>query len=130
MTVTSRPTGAHNTSRRSLNCSAISFIRRSVAEKGKKIAETQRSASHRFNNSASTLVGPDVYGVPVSKIATIPGYSFSAAMRKLTGDQNATSLNEWLKSPSTLALGTYMTFPGLPSQAERDDVITYLKCLK
>ncbi len=76
------------------------------------------------------LVGPDLYGVFGSEIASVPGYSFSSALKKHTGDWTAAKLNDWLKSPSTFAPGTYMTFPGLSSQSERDDVIAYLKSLK
>jgi mono/diheme cytochrome c family protein len=101
-----------------------------AVEKGKKIADTQCSACHHFNKGGGTLVGPDLYGVYGTKIASVPGYSFSAALKKHTGDWTATNLNEWLKSPSTFAPGTYMTFPGLPSQTDRDDVIAYLKSLK
>ncbi|HEX9881133.1 MAG TPA: c-type cytochrome, partial [Hyphomicrobium sp.] len=101
-----------------------------AAEKGKKIAATQCSACHHFTKGGATLVGPDLYGVYGTRIASIPGYSFSGALKKHTGDWNATNLNEWLKSPATFAPGTYMTFPGLASQTDRDDVIAYLKSLK
>jgi len=100
------------------------------AARGKKIASTQCSACHHFNKGGGTLVGPDLYGVYDTKIASVPGYSFSAALKKHTGDWTSAKLNEWLKSPSTFAPGTYMTFPGLPSQEDRDDVIAYLKSLK
>ncbi len=101
-----------------------------AAEKGKQIAETQCSACHHFSKGGGTLVGPDLYGVFDTKIASVPGYDFSAALKKHAGDWDAAKLNEWLKSPSTFAPGTYMTFPGLPSQTDRDDVIAYLKSLK
>jgi cytochrome c2 len=101
-----------------------------AAEKGKQIAATQCSACHHFNKGGGTLVGPDLYGVFGSKIASVPGYDFSAALKKHTGNWDAANLDAWLKSPSTFAPGTYMTFPGLPSQQDRDDVIAYLKSLK
>ncbi len=100
------------------------------AAKGKQIADTQCTACHHFDKGGGTLVGPDLYGVYGAKIASVPGYSFSPALKKHTGDWDAAKLNEWLKSPSTFAPGTYMTFPGLPSQTDRDDVIAYLKSLK
>lgn len=100
------------------------------AARGKQIAQTQCSACHHFNKGGGTLVGPDLYGVFGAKIAGVPGYSFSSALKKHTGDWTAQELNEWLKSPSTFAPGTYMTFPGLSSQQQREDVIAYLKSLK
>lgn len=100
------------------------------AARGKQIAATQCGACHNFAKGAGTRVGPDLFGVFDSKIASVPGYSFSPALKKHTGDWTAAKLNEWLKSPSTFAPGTYMTFPGLPSQTQRDDVIAYLKSLQ
>jgi cytochrome c2 len=100
------------------------------AARGKQIAGTQCSACHHFDKGGGTLVGPDLYGVYGTKIASVPGYSFSPALKKHTGNWDAVNLNDWLKSPSTFAPGTYMTFPGLPSQKDRNDVIAYLKSLK
>jgi len=47
---------------------------------------------------------------------------------KLTWD--AATLDKWLTKPSDLVKGTKMTFPGLPNQADRDNVIAYLATLK
>jgi cytochrome c2 len=100
-----------------------------AAERGKEIAQTQCGACHTFNKDGDTRVGPNLYGIYGTKIASKPGFSFSAALKKHTGIWDKADLNKWLKSPSTFAPGTYMTFPGLPSQEQRDDVIAYLKSL-
>ncbi len=97
--------------------------------RGKQIAQTQCSTCHHFDKGGGTLVGPDLYGVYGTKIASVPGYSFSPALKKRAGDWDAANLNDWLKDPNAFAPGTYMTFPGLPSQTSRDDVIAYLKSL-
>jgi cytochrome c len=99
-------------------------------EHGQEIAHKQCGACHHFKKGAGTLVGPDLYGVYGTKIASIPGYSFSAALKKHSGNWNEKTLTAWLKSPRSFAPGTYMTFPGLPSQQDRKDVIAYLKSLK
>jgi cytochrome c2 len=98
--------------------------------KGKQIADAQCTACHHFSKGGGTLVGPDLYGVFGTKIASVPGYSFSSALKKHTGDWTAAKLEDWLKSPSTFAPGTYMTFPGLPNAKDREDVIAYLESLK
>lgn len=100
-----------------------------AAERGKEIAQTQCGACHTFNKGGGTRVGPNLYGVYGTKIASKPGFSFSAALKKRTGVWDKANLNKWLTSPSAFAPGTYMTFPGLPSQQQRDDVIAYLKSL-
>jgi len=99
------------------------------AERGKEIAQTQCGVCHTFNKGGGTRVGPNLYGVYGTKIASKPGFSFSAALKKHTGVWDKANLDKWLKSPSTFAPGTYMTFPGLHSQKQRDDVIAYLKSL-
>lgn len=100
-----------------------------AAERGKEIAQTQCGACHTFNKGGGTRVGPNLYGVYGTKIAGKPGFSFSAALKKHTGVWDKADLDDWLKNPNAFAPGTYMTFPGLPSQQQRDDVIAYLKSL-
>ncbi len=102
---------------------------KTAAERGKEIAHTQCGACHTFNKGGGTRVGPNLYGVFGTKIASKPGFSFSAALKKHTGIWDKANLEKWLTSPRTFAPGTYMTFPGLPSQQQRDDVIAYLKSL-
>ncbi len=64
-------------------------------------------------------------------IASVPGYTFSAALQKLKGEKwDPEKLNAWLFKPQEFAQGTKMTFAGLPKAQDRADVIAYLESLK
>jgi len=75
-------------------------------------------------------VGPSLFGVVGRPSASIAGYKYSDPMTnaKLTWD--AATLDKWLTKPADLVKGTKMVFPGLPNQADRENVIAYLATLK
>ena len=75
-------------------------------------------------------VGPSLFGVVGRPSASVAGYKYSDPMTnaKLTWD--AATLDKWLTKPADLVKGTKMVFPGLPNQADRDNVIAYLATLK
>jgi cytochrome c len=75
-------------------------------------------------------VGPSLFGVVGRPSGSIAGYKYSEPMTnaKLTWD--TATLDKWLTKPSELVKGTKMVFPGLPNQADRDNVIAYLTTLK
>jgi cytochrome c len=54
------------------------------------------------------------------------GFAFSDALKKHGGTWDWANLYAWLKSPSSFAQGTKMTFAGLPNPQDRADVIAYL----
>jgi cytochrome c2 len=72
-------------------------------------------------------VGPTLHGLIGSKAATVPDYRFSPAMQRsgITWDDD--NLRKYLADPQALVPGTKMTFVGLPSRQDADDVIAYLK---
>ena len=82
------------------------------------------------DKAGENKVGPSLFGVVGRPSASVAGYKYSDPMTnaKLTWD--AATLDKWLTKPSDLVKGTKMTFPGLPNQADRDNVIAYLATLK
>ena len=84
-------------------------------------------ACHTIAPGAANGIGPNLHGVVGEGIGTgAGGFAFSDALKKHTGVWEWGSLYEWLKSPSTFAPGTKMTFAGLPNPQDRADVIAYL----
>jgi cytochrome c len=75
-------------------------------------------------------VGPSLFGVVGRASASEAGYKYSDAVTNLKVTWDAANLDKWLTSPKAMAPGTKMTFPGLPAQADRDNVIAYLATLK
>ena len=82
---------------------------------------------HQLGEGAKNLVGPVLNGVVGRKAGTIEGYSYSDANKNsgLTWDE--ATLKVYLKNPREKVPGTKMTFPGLTSETDIDNVIAYLK---
>ncbi len=98
-------------------------------EHGAQVAK-QCGACHNFQEGQGPKVGPDLYGVVGRKIASKPGFNYSAAL-KAKGSESWTfdELNKWLKDPRADVPGTAMTFAGLSNEKQRADVIAYLNSL-
>jgi cytochrome c len=95
---------------------------------GAQVAK-QCEACHNFQEGAGAKIGPDLYGVVGRKIASVPGFNYSAALKGKTGTWDFDTLNTWLTKPSAFAPGTAMTFAGLSNEKQRADVIDYLDSL-
>ena len=95
-------------------------------------AMTQRAcaACHTFNRGGPVRVGPNLFGVAERPIAGVPGYNYSASLKSHQGQWDGGNFDAFLKSPRGYAPGTYMTFPGISSDQDRQDVIAYLESLK
>ncbi|WFU00589.1 cytochrome c family protein [Rhizobium sp. CB3171] len=75
-------------------------------------------------------VGPSLMGVVGRPVATIPDYNYSPAMKAFGADGKVWDealLRKYLPSPQFLVKGTKMTFPGLKSDKDLDNLIAYLK---
>lgn len=97
-------------------------------EHGAQIAK-QCQACHNFQEGQGAKVGPDLYGVVGRPVASVPGFNYTAAIKKLGGNWTFDALNKWLTKPSADAPGTAMTFAGLSNEKQRADVIAYLNSL-
>jgi cytochrome c len=82
---------------------------------------------HQIGEGAKNSVGPVLTGVVGRPAGTYPGYNYSAANKNsgLTWDE--ATLKVYLKDPRAKVPGTKMTFPGLPSDDDINNVIAYLK---
>ncbi|MGH7209903.1 MAG: c-type cytochrome, partial [Acetobacteraceae bacterium] len=110
--------------------SIAELLQTASAARGK--ADTERvgcTACHSFAEGGPTIVGPDLYNMVGQQVATVPGFDFSAALKKHHGPWTYAELNQWIKDPAAYAPGTKMTFAGVPSAKERADIIMYLRSL-
>ena len=82
---------------------------------------------HQIGEGAKNMVGPVLNGVVGRKAGTIEGYSYSDANKNsgLTWDE--ATLKVYLKNPREKVPGTKMSFAGLTSDKDIDNVIAYLK---
>ncbi|WP_158815224.1 cytochrome c family protein [Methylocapsa sp. S129] len=84
-------------------------------------------ACHQIGDNAKNMVGPALTGVVGRPAGVYPDYNYSDANKNsgLTWDE--ATLKVYLKDPKAKVPGTKMTFPGLSSDADIDNVIAYLK---
>ncbi len=106
------------------------YMDKADAAHGKDIAKVCLQC-HTFAKGEPNKIGPNLFGVMDENIASVPGYTFSAALLKLKDKKwDPDELNQWLFKPQEFAKGTKMTFAGLPKEQDRADVIKYLMTLK
>lgn len=84
------------------------------------------AACHSIGPGATTKVGPELNGVVGRTAGTLPGYNFSAAMKNSGLTWDPTTLFTYLHGPQKLVPGTKMTFPGLASDDDVNNLISYL----
>jgi cytochrome c len=86
------------------------------------------SSCHTITQGGPNGIGPNLYGtVGVPMGEGKGGYAFSTALSGHGGNWTYENLFSWLKSPSSFAPGTKMTFAGLSDPKDRANVIAYLK---
>lgn len=74
-------------------------------------------------------VGPSLAGIYGSTSGTVPGYTFSPAMKNAKLVWNDQNLDKFLQNPAALVHGTKM-FVGVPDAAARQHIVAYLQGLK
>ncbi len=81
---------------------------------------------HNLGKGQGSKIGPDLYGVVGRKVASEPGFNYSAALKAKGATWTFDALNVWLTNPRADVPGTLMTFAGINSEKQRADVIAYL----
>ena len=98
------------------------------AEHGAQIAK-QCQICHNLQEGQGPKVGPDLYGVVGRNVASLSGFSYSAALKAKGGTWTFDALNKWVQDPRADVPGTAMTFAGLKNEKQRADLIAYLDTL-
>lgn len=93
---------------------------------GKALFAQCRSC-HTATEGGSDMVGPNLYGIFGKVAGTKPDFNYSPALKSAGFTWDAAHLDAWLKDPRGYLPGAKMTFPGLPQEKDRIDVIAYLK---
>lgn len=78
-------------------------------------------------------VGPTLHGVVGGRIAGVPHYEYSEAMRsyaEATGVWSAERLDAYLADPRGIVPGTSMAFAGVPKAGDREALICYLDAIR
>lgn len=80
---------------------------------------------HSFT-AGENRIGPSLAGVVGRKSGTIPNYNYSPAMKNIGLTWTPDVLDKYLTSPKAVVPGTKMIFAGLPTPADRANVIAFL----
>ena len=82
---------------------------------------------HQIGETAKNSIGPVLNGIIGRVAGTVPNYAYSESNKTsgLTWDEP--TIKEYLKNPKAKVPNTKMAFPGLPEQADIDNVVAYLK---
>jgi cytochrome c len=74
------------------------------------------------------MTGPSLAAIWGHKAGSVVSFDrYSKAMKEADVVWNEATLNQWLRDPQAFIPGTSMTFPGLPDNDARADVIAYLR---
>ena len=97
-----------------------------LAADGAKLFALQCKTCH---GPASTVAGPTLKGVSGRKIASAPGFTYSAGLKAKTGTWTDANLDAFLAAPAKFAPGTKM-LSGVPNAENRAALAGYMKTLK
>lgn len=97
-----------------------------VLKRGKLIF-LQCRACHEIDAGQPNKVGPNLHGVINRPAAAVAGFLYTDALRHAGLRWDNSTLNRWIERPSALVPGTTMAFVGIPSEADRLALITYLE---
>jgi len=108
---------------------AVSPATAQDAENGEQVFRKCR-ACHQIGDGARNMVGPQLNNIVGRPAGQVEGFNYSQA-NKAAGKEGLVwteeKLMEYLKDPKAFMPKTKMVFAGLKEEAERKDVIAFLK---
>lgn len=87
------------------------------------------TACHTLEKGGANRVGPNLFDIVNADKAHIDGFAYSTAMAEAEGTWTYENLSRFLFSPRDYTPGTKMNFAGLRRDADRANLIVYLRTL-
>jgi cytochrome c len=106
-----------------------SLLAAADVEKGRIYFQTECSTCHSIEPQGGQKIGPNLWGVVGRDKASLAQISYSRALQAWGGAWTFEDLNIYLSGPMLTTPGVYMETPGVPDEADRIDVIAYLRTL-
>jgi cytochrome c len=97
---------------------------------GKGVFGQQCGLCHTATKGGPTLVGPNLYGLVGRQAGSLPGYSYSPAMKAAGFTWDDDKLHAYLASPKSVVPSNKMPYGGLKNAGQLDDLVAYLASLK
>jgi cytochrome c len=96
-------------------------------ERGGKLFISNCQGCHSIEADGKAKQGPPLWGVVGRDRASYPGVDYSAALSAWEGRWTFEDLNVFLLAPMAAVPGVKMNMPGLPDDADRVNLIAYLR---
>ena len=97
-------------------------------DKGKKVFGKCK-ACHKLEKGINGT-GPYLYDIVGRTIGSVENYSYSSALKTMSGVWSEDELSAFLLKPSKYAPGTKMSYSGLTPVKDRANLIAFLKTIK
>src|ERR1700679_3254371 len=94
-----------------------------------KDVSTRCEQCHDLSKGGPDKIGPNLWGIVGRPRGSRASFSYSGAMMSSHDVWDFDKLFRYLKSPQSVVPGTKMTFAGLPSAAQRINLLAYLRTL-
>ncbi|MFP6741030.1 MAG: cytochrome c family protein [Alphaproteobacteria bacterium] len=108
--------------------SILGLIAAADTAAGQKAAK-KCTTCHDLAKNGPDKVGPNLWGIVGSAMASRQGYKYSDALADLGGQWGYDELDAFLAKPRAFAPGTKMSFGGLKKAADRASIIAFLRML-
>jgi cytochrome c len=84
------------------------------------------TACHAIGPGATNRLGPELNGLIGRPAASVPGYSYSTAMKNSGLTWDVATFQKYIDAPRSVVPGTKMTFGGIHDPKQIDDLTAYL----
>lgn len=96
-----------------------------VIERGREIFKRCQNC-HTIEEGGYHRIGPNLYGIMGRKIASLPDFDYSPALKEYSGVWTAEVLNSFIERPNHVAMGTDMSFRGINNPSDREALVSFL----
>ena len=97
---------------------------------GNSVYASQCAICHAVVAHAPAGIGPSLYGVIGRQSGSLPGFSYSSAMKGAAVTWTPARLEAYIANPAKNIPGNKMPYAGLKNPAQADDLTAYLATLK